>query len=120
VTSVTGPDNLNPYVSPNVSLIQYAPHGAIHQLTLGNQVVETTEYSAPLQVASIEAAGSTSLWMLENFYCANQATTCTSNNGNVVSQRLTAPKIAGNPLVLTTTYGYDGVNRDASPHRQPE
>jgi RHS repeat-associated protein len=58
-------------------------------------------------------ATSTSLWKQENFYCTGVAGSCTSNNGNVIWQRLTAPKTGGS-LVLATAYGYDGVNRITS------
>jgi RHS repeat-associated protein len=55
--------------------------------------------------------GTNSLWKLENFYCGSEAGSCTSNNGNVVSQKLTSPKTAGGLLTLTQEYGYDNLNR---------
>jgi RHS repeat-associated protein len=42
---------------------------------------------------------------------------CTSNNGNVISQKLTAPKTGVGTLVLATACGYDGVNRITSAPR---
>ena len=98
-----------------VSTIQYAPHGAVSYMKLGNGVEETARYNSRLQADLLEAALGTSLWKQENFYCGSQGTTCTSNNGNMISQRLTAPKTGGGTLVLTTNYGdYDGVNRITS------
>jgi len=44
-------------------------------------------------------------------YCPSENGACGSNNGNVVSQKLTVPKSAGGTLVLATGYGYDLVNR---------
>ena len=98
-----------------VNTIQYAPQGAVTYMKLGNGVEETARYNSRLQADLLEAALGTSLWMQENFYCGSQGTTCTSNNGNMISQRLTAPKTDAGTLVLTTNYGdYDGVNRITS------
>ena len=36
------------------------------------------------------------------------------NNGNVLTQTITAPKTAGGNLVITQSYGYDGANRLSS------
>ncbi len=95
--------------------ITYGPHGAVSSLTLGNGVVETTGYNNRLQPNSMEAVLSgSSKWKLQNFYCPNEAASCVSNNGNVISQRLTAPKTAGGTLVLTQAYGYDSLNRLSS------
>jgi YD repeat-containing protein len=88
--------------------ISYAPHGAPVSVTFGNGLQETVRFNERLQPDLMQAG---SLWKLENFYCPDGALSCASNNGNVVSQRLTAPKTAGGSLVLNTAYGYDGVNR---------
>jgi hypothetical protein len=80
--------------------VTYWPHGAVKQLTLGNQVVETTSYSNRLQADSIQAVkGTNELWKLQNFYCGLEGASCESNNGNVVSQKLT---VNGGALVLAT------------------
>jgi RHS repeat-associated protein len=93
-----------------VSSVSYHPHGAPNVTTLGNAVVETALYNSRLQPRLLEAAKTTSLWKQENFFCPSEQLDCTSNNGNVVSQKLTA----GGTLALATAYGYDGVNRITS------
>jgi RHS repeat-associated protein len=101
-----------------VSSVSYTPHGAVSSLSLHNEVVETAFYNSRLQPYLLEAVKSgtpsTSLWKLENFYCEGGTSSCTSNNGNVISQKLTAPKREGGSLVLATGYGYDVVNRITS------
>jgi RHS repeat-associated protein len=101
-------------VANYVTSISYDPHGAPYQTTLANGVVETALYNTRLQPTSLEATKTASLWKQENFYCAGEAGTCASNNGNVISQKLTAPKTGGGTLVLAAAYGYDGVNRITS------
>ncbi|QOY90729.1 RHS repeat domain-containing protein [Paludibaculum fermentans] len=93
-------------VTGYASGVKYDPSGSRSQITLGNGVVETTVFNNRLQPKSIEAAKNGSLWKLENFYCASEATSCASNNGNVVSQRQTIGAISG-----PTAYTYDAVNR---------
>jgi hypothetical protein len=101
-------------VTGYASNFQYTPHGAVSQMTLGNGVTETSVYNNRLQPYSLEAVKSgNSLWKQENFYCSSEAGSCSSNNGNVVSQKLTAPKASGS-LVLATAYTYDAVNRITS------
>ncbi|WP_321473912.1 hypothetical protein [uncultured Paludibaculum sp.] len=68
--------------------------------------METIGFNNRLQTKSIEATKSGSMWKLENFYCASEGASCTSNNGNVMSQRQTMGAIS-----WPTTYAYDGVNR---------
>jgi hypothetical protein len=58
-------------------------------------VVETALYNSRLQPRLLEAVKTTSLWKQENFFCPSEQPDCTSNNGNVVSQKLTAPKTEG-------------------------
>jgi hypothetical protein len=93
-----------------VSSVSYAPHGAASSMNLHNGVEETTDYNSRLQPSLMEATQTGSLWKLEDFYCDAEASPCTSNNGNVIWQRLTAPKTNGT-LVLGTSYVYDAVNR---------
>ena len=82
-----------------VTGVSYHPHGAPYLTTLANGVVETAVYNDRLQAQWIEAMKSgSSLWKQENFYCPNQGGACTSNNGNVISQRLS---VGGAQLVST-------------------
>ncbi len=80
--------------------IEYAAHGAISQMTLGNSLVETTGFNTRLQPTSI-AAGS--LLTLGYWYG-----TGASNNGNLISQTITADGRS-----YTQSYSYDGFNRVA-------
>ena len=101
-------------VTGYASGVTYHPHGVISSLTFGNGVTETAVYNNRLQPYSLEAVKSgNSLWKQENFYCSSEAGSCSNNNGNVISQKLTAPKASGS-LVLATAYGYDAVNRITS------
>ncbi len=103
-----------------ISAIDYHPHGAPFHTTLANGIVESVSYNERLQPTVMESAKSGSLWKLTNFYCVSEAPSCngaSGNNGNVISQKLEAPKTAGGVLVLATTYGYDTVNRCYRPKR---
>jgi len=82
--------------------IQYAAHGAVSQMTLGNGVVETTSYNSRLQTISI-ASGT--LFQIGYGY----GTSASSNNGNLISQTITA---AGH--TFNQSYTYDQFNRVAS------
>jgi RHS repeat-associated protein len=79
----------------------YAPHGAASQMTLGNGIVETTQFNSRLQPTQIQAG---SLLTLGFAYGTS------NNNGNVLSQSITRPGVAA----LNQTYSYDGVNRLAT------
>jgi hypothetical protein len=54
------------YVTPpNTLAISYAAHGAIQQMTLGNGLVEKTQFNSRLQPTSIElTVNSSPLWSL--------------------------------------------------------
>ncbi|MCC6487560.1 MAG: RHS repeat-associated core domain-containing protein [Candidatus Hydrogenedentes bacterium] len=81
------------------SSIQYAAHGAMTSLTLGNNVMETRGYNARLQPTTVNAEkDQTTLLALTNTYSA------TANNGNVQSQQIS-------PLGVTQSFSYDGANR---------
>jgi RHS repeat-associated protein len=87
-----------------VSGIQYASHGAVKSLTLGNGLAETTSWNmARLQPASITAGG---LWSANFYYCGSHAANGTANNGNLIEQDFT---VQGTSYVQT--YGYDALNR---------
>ena len=99
-------------VAGYVTSVTYIPSGAPQQMILANGVAENTSYNSVLQITAIEAdLANSSLWKVENFYCANQGSGCSTNNGNVISQRLTLPTPSGGSQQMITSYGYDGVNR---------
>jgi RHS repeat-associated protein len=88
--------------------IQYAPHGAIGALKLGNGKWERTLFNGRLQPTEIDLGasnGASDLLKLEYSYGS------TTNNGNVLTQTITAPKTAGGSLVLIQNYSYDVLNR---------
>src|SRR5207248_893900 len=69
--------------SPYASNIQYTAHGAMKQLTLGNGVVETTNYSLDrLQPTSIVAANASSTFLSLTYNYGGSG----GNNGNVQGQ----------------------------------
>jgi len=89
----------------------YAPHGALEQVTLGNGRWETWDFNGRLQPTAIalgSTQGGSELLGLALTYGSS------NNNGNLVSQTITMPKDPSGTLVLTQSYGYDGVNRLAS------
>ncbi|MDA1314581.1 MAG: polymorphic toxin type 33 domain-containing protein [Acidobacteria bacterium] len=90
--------------APYVSSPAYAPHGAIAQLTLGNGLVESTNFNNRLQPTQIglgTTAGGTQKLKLEFTYGGS------NNNGNILTQKITPPGIAA----ITQTYNYDPLNR---------
>jgi RHS repeat-associated protein len=78
-----------------VQTIAYAPPGGMTSMALGNTLTETRSYNNRLQPTSI---------CLGNWGGFNYDFGSGSNNGNVVSQTMTA-------LSQTQTYSYDHVNR---------
>ncbi len=91
--------------------MQYTPHGAISQMTLGNNLVENWTYSADrLQASAMTATyGSNTYLALGYDYCYPSAAGCATNNGNLGKQ--TIGRSSGS---WTQTYGYDVLNRLAS------
>ncbi|MGH8247959.1 MAG: hypothetical protein ACREUU_16175, partial [Gammaproteobacteria bacterium] len=79
---------------------QYTPHGAIEQMTLGNQLTETAQYNDRLQPTVI--GGWRGGLLLGLFYDYGT----TNNNGNVQSQGAVR---AGK--TWTQNYSYDPLNR---------
>lgn len=81
-------------------------------MQLGNGLWESTEFDPdrlqPTQLALGTATLATDLLKVELGY---EAPTTGRNNGNVWSQRITAPRVAGGNMVLDQVYGYDTVNR---------
>ena len=83
--------------------IQYAAHGAVSVMALGNGKWEHTNFNNRLQPTQIGLGTSgtdSSILKLDYGYGT------TTNNGNVTSQTITAPG-----LTLTQCYGYDWLNR---------
>ena len=86
----------------------YTPHGAISQMTLGNGLVESTQFNRRLQPTDLRlgtSAGAFNLWRAQFGY---DDPVSGGNDGNVYSQILDAP---GLPATLTQAYTYDGANR---------
>ena len=95
--------------------VDYEPHGGVKQLLLGNGLWEQRRYNARLQptqiglgtakaTGSLTATGPTptaSLLLLDYSYGAS------SNNGNVLSQRIRV----GTSLNQNQVYTYDALNR---------
>jgi RHS repeat-associated protein len=83
--------------------IQYASHGAISAMKLGNGKWEHANYNnrlQPLQIGLGTASTDSSLLELDYSYGT------TSNNGNVLSQTITIGS-----TVMIQGYGYDALNR---------
>jgi RHS repeat-associated protein len=83
--------------------IQYAPHGAVSVMLLGNGKWEHTNFNNRLQPTQIGLGTSgtdSSVLKLDYGYGT------TTNNGNVMSQTITAPS-----LTVNQCYGYDSLNR---------
>ena len=88
------------------SAMSYTSHGAVAAVTLGNALIEQVTFNNRLQPTQIKlgtAANPTSVIQLGYGYGT------TNNNGNVLSQTITAPG-----LNVTQGYTYDALNRLAS------
>jgi RHS repeat-associated protein len=84
--------------------IQYAAHGAVSKIKLGNEKWEHTNFNTRLQPIEIGLGTSgtdSSMLKLEFGYGPDM-----NNNGNVLTQKITAPG-----LTLNQCYGYDSLNR---------
>lgn len=104
ITSVQGTlgSTNTTYVYPGS--LSYTPHGALSQMELGNNLWDSRGYNSRLQATTMKlgtSAGASDLWSLTNAFSAAQ------NNGNVLTQSLTAPGMG----TLSTAYLYDSVNR---------
>ena len=92
--------------------IQYAAHGAISSMTLGNGLVETRAYNSRLQPVKIQAGG---LLTLLTCYQAGDDSICpaltsvSSNTGDVQGQ-----KILRGGQSWTHKFTYDGLHRLSS------
>ncbi|HEY6328827.1 MAG TPA: RHS repeat-associated core domain-containing protein, partial [Blastocatellia bacterium] len=89
---------------PYQSSFSYAPFGGITSVTLGNNLVEATQYNARLQPTNIQLGPSGNLFNLTLAY--NSGT----DNGNLASETLA---IVTNSTTNTWTqnYSYDSLNR---------
>jgi hypothetical protein len=89
------------------SSVQYASHGAVKSLTLGNGLVETTNWNmVRLQPASIGLGG---LWSANLYYCPSHGANCAGNNGNLLEQDFTVQGVS-----FVQSYAYDTFNRIAA------
>ena len=75
----------------------FAPHGGILSITLGNGLVQTQQFNSLLQPTQI-AAGS--------LLTLNLTFPSGANNGNLQSMSIARPSVS-----VSQTYGYDAVNR---------
>ena len=83
----------------------YAPHGAIEEIKLGNNLYEYSDYNNRLQPTEIGLgtfSGGSDKLKLEFAYGATN-----NNNGNILTQIITRPSLTA----LTQSYLYDKVNR---------
>jgi RHS repeat-associated protein len=87
------------------SHLLYAAHGAVRQVTLGNNLVEQTSFNTRLQPTAIElgtAANPAEKLQLSYDYGT------TTNNGNLIEQRIHVPGLE-HPIIQH--YEYDSLNR---------
>jgi RHS repeat-associated protein len=114
--SVAGTLNSQPTVY--ASSVTYAPHGGVNVWrrsytpsgSSSYDILETTTYDARLKPLSIQLAknGTTEV-KVENYYCAEMATACNNDNGNLVTHRITTPT-----QVFTQNFVYDKLSRVTS------
>ena len=83
--------------------IQYAPHGAVEQMTMGNGLVANGVYNSRLQPSRLDLGSSN---LLNLFYGWGG----TANNGNLAWQKLQVQTA----IDVTQTYTYDELNRLAT------
>ncbi len=90
---------------------EYAAHGALTKLVLGNGLIEKMTPNARLQPLKIELGSAAVSDEVGSFTFGYSGSTCVAgqtwaNNGNVVSQAI---KVGAS--TFTQSYGYDGLNR---------
>jgi RHS repeat-associated protein len=92
--------------------IQYAAHGALKRMLLGNGNSEHTNFNSRLQAVQIGVGPSfpddSSILKLDYGYGA-----AASNNGNLITQTITVPNSSqpGSTVVMNQSYAYDYLNR---------
>ena len=99
------------------TILDYASHGPVAKMQLGNGLWEHTKFNARLQpteigLSSISASNSNLLLLTYKYGLLNSggALDPLKNNGNLQSQTISVPKTGG-ALTLTQNYTYDEVNR---------
>ena len=89
--------------------IQYAPHGGIGSLKLGNGLWENTIFNSRLQPTEIRLG--TTLGSINRLKLGYDYGT-TSNNGNVINHTVAVPAIGSTPgFTFTQNYDYDPLSR---------
>jgi YD repeat-containing protein len=89
------------------SVSQYAPHGGLRNWTLSNAAIaQSQQFNSRLQPMSIAAGTALTLGL---FYCPDGATSCSTNNGNLLRQTIASSALGFSATQDYTTY--DGVNR---------
>jgi hypothetical protein len=92
--------------------IQYSTSGAIQAMRLGNGLWEHNNFNSRLQTLQI-GLGSTS--SNSSYLRLDYGYGTTNNNGNLLSQTVTVPTVAGvTGFAATQTYTYDSLNRLAT------
>jgi len=93
--------------------IQYSPQGAVSTMKLGNGKWEHTNFNNRLQPTRIGlgTSGTDSSVLQLDYTYSNSNPSIHDNNGNVLTQTITASKSGGGNLILTQTYSYDPLNR---------
>jgi RHS repeat-associated protein len=87
--------------------VHYSPAGGVDKMKLGNGLWEHTDFNSRLQPLLIGlGTGPTLTGSLKVEYDYGT----TGNNGNLLSQKITAPT-AGGTLLLSQSYTYDKLNR---------
>ncbi len=90
----------------------YTAHGGTLSMTLGNGVVETTQYNGRLQPCSMSAVGLLTLSFAYGAGDIGCSATNSDNNGNILKQTIT-PTVAG-VGAFSQSYTYDELNRLSS------
>jgi YD repeat-containing protein len=104
--SVAGTPSSGP-TTTYASNMSYAPHGAIQQLSRGDNLTETRSYNNRLQETAISlgtSGNARSAFGQDMYYCSNGAAACTTNNGNLLSLNLPY-------LSAQQSFSYDAINR---------
>ena len=117
VSSVSNPANQIRFAE----VASYAEHGAIQTLKLGglltgveaaNEVWTYNNRLQPIETRLRTGGSALNLSRLEYFYCPAQLLSCTTNNGNLRSQRISNEAVGSEPSWTTLQqYGYDPLNR---------
>lgn len=96
--------------------LQYAPHGAVSDLRLGNGLWEHADFNIRLQpklMALGTSKGDTGILKIDYTYgvIENGSLNTAKNNGNVQSQTISVPNTTGALSSYTQSFTYDQLNR---------